>query len=244
MGNEGISPAILYRDAYYVAVHKPSGLLVHRSRLEGRNTRYALQVVRDRIGRRVYPVHRLDRPTSGILIFALTPDSAGKLAKDFADHRVVKTYLAVVRGHTAAEDLIDYPLTKDPAASRNGQPVQPSQTFYQRLATIELPYPVGRYPTCRYSLVKVQPITGRRHQIRRHMHHISHHVIGDTVYGDGRHNRLFREKLGCRRLLLAGVRLSFAHPYTRVETIIKAPLQGRFRSLVRRFGWEACDAAL
>jgi len=236
-----ISPGqlqILYHDEHYVAVDKPAGLLVHRSRLDGHRTRFALQTVRDQIGRKVYPVHRLDRPTSGVLLFALSPESAQKLAQAFAEKRVSKTYLAVVRGYTDEDGIIDSPLTRDANAPQKNQVARPSRTDYRRLATIELPFPVGRYPTCRYSLLAVSPLTGRMHQIRRHMHHISHHLIGDTVYGDGRHNRLFRERLGCRRLLLAAVRLAFIHPYTRVETVIETKPQDQFRAVILRFGWD------
>lgn len=188
---------LLYRDERYVAVDKPCGLLVHRSPLDRHATDFALQRLRDQIGRRVYPVHRLDRPTSGVLLFALDSEAARIAGEAWMDGRATKTYLAVVRGHVPEADVIDYPLVEEPGCA----PV-PAITEYRRLATTELPIPVGRYATARYSLVGAIPRTGRLHQIRKHFHHVSHHVIGDTTHGDGRHNRMLRERLGIERLLL------------------------------------------
>lgn len=184
---------ILYRDDTLVAVNKPAGLLVHRSAIDHHETRYALQIVRDQLGRRVYPVHRLDKPTSGILVFALDQDTARRMTKLFAEGAVEKTYLAVVRGYTDEAGTIDYALEEqldrmtDNKALRD-KPAQPAVTHYRRLGIAELPFAVGRYPTARYSLLRVSPKTGRKHQIRRHMKHIFHPVVGDTSHGDGRHN--------------------------------------------------------
>ncbi len=212
--------------------------MVHRSRLDLKKTCFALQTVRDQIGRKVYPVQRLDRPTSGVLVFGLSPEAAGRLARRFAEKSVNKNYLAVVRGYTDAQGIIDSPLTPDAYIAKKVQEARPARTGYRRLATIELPFPVGRYDTSRYSLIAVRPVTGRMHQIRRHMHHISHHVVGDTMYGDGRHNRFFRDRLNCSLLLLAAVRLGFVHPYTQRQTFIDAQLCAEFGALIRRFGWE------
>lgn len=240
---------ILYRDDWLVAVDKPTGLLVHRSDIDRHETRYAMKLVRDRLGRRVYPVHRLDKPTSGVLVFALDPDTARRMTDRFTVGDVKKTYLAVVRGHTAPDGTIDYPLVEelDPitdSKARRDKPAQPAVTCYQRLAVAELPFPVGRYASCRYSLLEVSPRTGRKHQIRRHMKHIFHPVVGDTTHGDGRHNRFFREHFGCNRLLLSSVGLAFAHPHTGAELTLAAPLDESLRAVLAGLGWDGIYPSL
>ena len=224
----------LYRDEHLIAVHKPSGLLVHRSRLDAHARRFLVQILRDQIGQRVYPVHRLDKPTSGVMVFALAPDVARALTDAFTAQRVHKTYLAVVRGHPPEAGAIDRPLNKyhEPGSER-----RPARTMFRRLATTELPVAVSRYPTSRYALVEAQPLTGRTHQIRRHLNHIAHPVIGDGKHGDYRHNRYFREELGCDRLLLAAVRLELAHPVSGDPLRIGAPPEPSFQAVLDRFGW-------
>jgi tRNA pseudouridine65 synthase len=233
---------VLFRDDYYIAINKPAGLLVHRSRIDKYENRFALQMVRDRIGCRVYPVHRLDKPTSGVLLFALQRDAAASLAALFEKSLVEKTYLAVVRGYTDEQGEIDYPLIEqqdkmtDALADKN-KPAKPAVTGYQRKATFELPIAVGRYQTSRYSLVEAYPLTGRKHQIRRHMKHIFHPIIGDTTYGDGAHNTMFREQFACHRLLLHAKYMAFPHPYLHRTINIAAPLPCDFENLIHQFGW-------
>lgn len=232
---------ILYWDDQLVAVNKPAGLLVHRSPLDPYEERCALQMLRDRVGRHVYPVHRLDKATSGVLLFALTSRTARLLADDFAARRVTKRYLAVVRGMTDGEGMIAHPLADEPARypalSRQGRGAKEAVTSYRRLADAELPFPVGRYPTSRYSLVAAFPETGRRRQLRRHFKHIFHPIIGDTTYGEGRHNRLFREEFGCDRLLLHAYDLSFSHPVTGEPVSLSAQLDAAYSGLIDRLGW-------
>ncbi len=233
---------ILYQDKYLVAINKPSGLLVHRSPIDRHETRFALQMVRDQIGKFVYPLHRLDKPTSGILLFALDSDIAHALSFQLRANRVDKEYIAVVRGYTKEEEIIDYPLKflYDKKADRDSNSIQEpkeAQTLYQRLATIELPYAVSRYPVARYSLVKLLPKTGRKHQLRRHLKHIFHPIVGDTKYGRGEHNILFREKFASHRLLLSATKLSFKHPITQESITLKAPLDGVFQEIIEKFGW-------
>jgi len=240
---------ILYRDDYLIAVNKPSGLLVHRSRIDRQAQHYALQLLRDRIGQRVYPLHRLDKPTSGVLLFALDPDSARRMMPLFSDGRISKHYLAIVRGYTAERDTIDYPLREEldkmtDAGVNPDKPAQTAITRFTRLATVELPIAVGRYTTTRYSLLSVMPQTGRKHQIRRHMKHIFHPVIGDTTHGDGRHNRFFRQQLACRRLLLAAIETVFEHPLTRTQICIRAPLDSEFSTVIDSLGWRASISPL
>jgi tRNA pseudouridine65 synthase len=234
--------AILFRDDHFVAVNKPAGLLLHRSPIDRHETRFALQIVRDMIGRRVYPVHRLDKATSGVLLFALTSQDARSVSEMFRSRDVAKTYVAVVRGYVAAEGTVDHALRERPdrLADRGmalDREAQPAVTRYRCLATVEWPARVSRYATSRYSLVELCPVTGRRHQLRRHMNHIAHPVIGDGRYGDLRHNRFFRSAFGCHRMLLAATAMSFRHPCTHEAIHIRAPLDSEFERLLARFGW-------
>ncbi|MCC7413179.1 MAG: pseudouridylate synthase [Gammaproteobacteria bacterium] len=233
---------ILYQDEHLAAFYKPAGLLVHRSAVDRGARRYALQTARDALGRRVYPLHRLDKPTAGLLLFALDAETARRMTVAFTLGAVRKRYLAVVRGHTERGGVIEHRLAeeRDPttdARARSGARVQSALTGYTRLATCELPIAVGRYPTARYSLLAVTPCSGRRHQIRRHLKHVFHPVIGDTSHGDGRHNRMFRERFDCRRLLLVAIGLGFAHPYSGAPVAIATPPDAGFQATLRALGW-------
>jgi len=186
---------ILYRDDWLIAIHKPAGLLVHRSALDRHETRFALQMLRDQIGRQVFPVHRLDKGTSGVLLFALDREVGRVLNGQFERGEVAKTYLAVVRGHPPEAGEIDHPLVRmadEHAGIVASAAAQPALTRYCRLATVELPYRVDRYPSSRYALLELEPLTGRWHQLRRHLKHIAHPIIGDATHGKGRHT-------GCSR---------------------------------------------
>ena len=224
---------ILYRDADYVAVDKPPGLQVHRSWISEESDVFLLQRLRDQIGQRVFTIHRLDRPTSGVILFALSSEAARKLCGIFENREVEKRYLAIVRGYTDDQGHIDYPLQEEPH-----KPAQEAITDYRTLARVELPIPVGRYNTARYSLVEIKPLTGRSRQIRKHFHHIFHPLIGDTSHGEGRHNRLFREHFNVQRLLLHAWQLRFRHPDSGELVTINAPLPREFEKLCREFGWE------
>jgi tRNA pseudouridine65 synthase len=233
---------LLYRDEQVVAINKPSGLLVHRSPIDRHETRFALQLLRDQLGQRVYPVHRLDKPTSGVLVFALTPEMARELSEQFQNRSLEKRYLAVTRGYTPEEGEIDHPLSDKPdkIADRDRQQPRPPQqaiTRYRRLATVELPVQVDRYPQSRFSLVELKPVTGRKHQLRRHMKHIGHPIIGDAKHGKGTYNRYFAEHLNCNRLLLACTSLTFAHPLDGKSITVQAALDDTFSRLLHRFGW-------
>lgn len=233
---------ILFRDQDIVAINKPSGLLVHRSPIDRSETRFALQMLRDQIGQHVFPVHRLDKPTSGVLLFALSPDVARILSQQFEQQRVSKRYLAVVRGFAPEDGVIDYALKEkwdkleDRRTDRN-KPAQPAVTTYTRLATIELPVYVDRYPQTRYSLLEVFPETGRRHQIRRHLKHIGHPIIGDAKHGKGVHNRFFQQQYQCHRLLLACTDLRIDHPVSGEKLHFTAPLEKSFARILTAFGW-------
>lgn len=230
--------AILYRDEHLVAVHKPSGMLVHRTKLARGETRFALQVLRDQLGQHVYPVHRLDRPTSGILLFALSPDIARKLGELFTAQQVDKRYLAVVRGVGPAQAQLNWSLREeDGQRPKADMPAQPAITEVARLDSVELPVQVDRYPSARYSLMEIRPLTGRRHQIRRHLSRCGYPIIGDAKHGKGVHNRFFRDRLECSRLLLAAVELSFQHPVEDTRLTLSCPLAPDMHRLFERFGW-------
>lgn len=234
---------ILYRDNWLVAVYKPAGMLVHRSKVDPRETRIAVQALRDCLGQRVYPVHRLDKPVAGLLLMALSADAARGMAELFSQGTVHKSYVAVTRGYAPESGTIDYALREEwdaatDALADRAKAAQRAVTDFARLATAELPFPVGRYATARYSLLCVNPQTGRKHQIRRHMKHIFHPLIGDTTHGDGRHNQFFRQHFGCARLLLAATGLSFRHPFTGAAIALQAPLDGELQSLLAALGWK------
>lgn len=231
-GTELAEIPVLYRDEHLVAVHKPAGLLVHRNAHAGREP-FLLQILRDQLGQRLYPVHRLDRPTSGLMIMALSPQAAHVLALQFANQEVSKTYLAMARGFAPSQGLII-----DPLKSESGT-LQEAQTEFTRLATAEIPHPVGPNPTARYSLVQVRPRTGRTHQIRRHFAHIRHPLIGDVLRGDGRQNRFFREHFDLHRLLLASVELSFHHPEDNSRVTLTCPPAKELLDLFDQLGWSA-----
>jgi tRNA pseudouridine65 synthase len=205
---------ILYQDDYLVAVDKPPGLLVHRTGLDAGETQFALQLLRDQLGRPVWPVHRLDKGTSGVLLFALDADTARALSLAFeAPDAVHKTYLAVVRGWPTEAGLIDYPLKRMEDDARPGRDeVQEARTRYRTLESYELPLPYGGFSTTRCALVKLQPLTGRRHQLRRHMKHIAHPIIGDATHGKGALNRAVAGLLGVPRLWLHAGCLELRHP--------------------------------
>lgn len=234
---------VVYRDPWLIAIHKPAGLLVHRSEIDRHETRFAVQILRDQIGQRVWPAHRLDRGTSGVLIFALDPTTAGALGRQFESQSVDKHYVAVVRGHPPEVGRIDHALARklDARAWRDprstAEAAQAAVTDFRRLATVELPIPVDRYPTSRYALLSLTPQTGRQHQIRRHLKHIAHPIIGDATYGKGRHNRMFAERLDSARLLLACTRLGLTHPVSGEPLVIEAPLAPEFEALLSRLGW-------
>jgi tRNA pseudouridine65 synthase len=238
---------ILHIDDQIVVVSKPAGLLVHRSTLDRHETRFLVQSLRDQLGRAVMPVHRLDRPTSGALVLAFEGTACGTLSDAFERGLVRKHYMAIVRGEIPHEGFVDHPLrrlTDDPGERPGAAEIfDAARTRYRRLATTELPHRIDRYPTTRYSLVALEPLTGRRHQLRRHLKHLSHPIIGDTTYGKSTHNRFFEAQFGSRRLLLAATRLCFPHPADGRAMEIVAPLSDDFLRLIDALGWTPAISA-
>ncbi|MGJ8652458.1 MAG: pseudouridine synthase [Opitutaceae bacterium] len=218
---------ILYADDDLVAINKPSGLLVHRTALDKAATTFAVQMLRDQIGTTVYPCHRLDRPTSGVLLFALSSDAARAIQTQFVEKSVKKVYHAIVRGWPEANGNIAYALRSEDAPSKS----QNAITEYTKLAQSEIPLPVGRYAQARFSLMELRPQTGRKHQLRRHLAHIRHPIIGDTRHGDGAQNTFIRDHFDCHRLLLHASELCIQHPTNNEELSITAPIEHTFKRL-------------
>ena len=233
---------IIYQDEYLVAINKPTGLLVHKSMIDRHEIYFAMKMLRDQIGQWVYPIHRLDKPTSGVLLFALDSHTAKLMSEQFAAHTIEKTYIAVGRGYTDESGIIEHALKEkldkivDKKAQEDKEP-QEALTHYRRLATVELNEAVGKYNKTRYSLVELKPTTGRKHQLRRHMKHINHHLLGDTKYGRGEHNKFIREKYAMHRLLLHCSSLIVKHPYTDEGLILEAGIDGTFKMLFDEFDW-------
>jgi tRNA pseudouridine65 synthase len=241
---EIIELEILYQDEYLIAVNKPSGMLVHRSWLDRHETVFVMQTLRDQLGQHVFPLHRLDRPTSGVLLFGLSSQVASMMMPLFAGREMHKTYYAITRGWIKEASVLDYPLTiirdkiADKKATKAPSELQEAVTAYWPMAEATVPITVGRYPEARYGLLKMQPETGRKHQLRRHLHHLSHPIIGDVPYGDGRHNRLFREYFDAHRLMLHAATLAFIHPVTQQSIVIEASVDETWQRVFHHLGWQ------
>ena len=207
---------ILWRDEHLVALYKPAGWLVHRTGLDAGETRFVVQTLRDQIGQRVYPVHRLDKGTCGVLVMALHSDAARALSQAFEHQHTHKRYLALVRGWLpggadSAAIEVNHALRPDDAPP--DAPVQAAHTRFRCLARLELNESVDpRHPTTRAALVEAVPTTGRRHQIRRHLKHLAHPILGDATHGKGPLNRWWAQQLGQTRLWLHAQSLSLPHP--------------------------------
>lgn len=217
---------IVYQDEYLIAINKPHGLLVHRSKIADDATEFALQMLRDQVGRHVNPTHRLDRKTGGVLLFAFDKETEISMQKQFQEGLVDKNYLAIVRGYTPAQLEIDYPLAKE-----NGT-LQDAQTSFVTLQQSEIPLEIGKHPTSRYSLVKANPKTGRMHQLRKHFAHIFHPIIGDRPHGCNKQNRYFKEHLQMNTMMLHALDLTFSHPVTKEKITIKADVQDEFKRMM------------
>lgn len=221
----------LYHDDYLIAINKPPGLLVHRSSIAADATEFALQMVRDKTGKIVHPVHRLDRKTSGVLLFAFDKDTLSKTMKEFAENRVSKKYFAIVRGFAPDHDTIDYALMSESGKS------QEAVTNYSTLARCELDVPFGKHATSRYSLVEAIPKTGRMHQLRKHFAHIFHPIIGDRPHGCNKQNKLFKEKWNMTQMMLHAHELRFRHPWTEEEILISADFHSEFQRINQLMGF-------
>ena len=240
---------ILYQDEHLIAVNKPAGMLVHRSWLDRHETVFVMQTLRDQIGQHVFTVHRLDKPTSGVLLLALSSDVARMLSQQFEQHEMTKIYHAVVRGFVPEDGTVDYALTEEQDKiadkfSQGEKAAQPAVSHYRVLAQREMPVAIGRYDSARYSLVELTPETGRKHQLRRHMTHLRHPIIGDTAHGDLKQNRGMAQHFDCPGLMLHASHLRLNHPVTGEPLSITAPWDNRWQQLIRRFEWLGCVSEL
>lgn len=196
---------ILFENEDLIAVNKPHGLLVHRSRIAADAEEFALQILRDQIGQPVWPVHRLDRKTSGVLLFTKSKAANSIAQQIFQDRKIKKVYLALVRGFMPEKGTIDYPLSNESAPKE-------AVTHYSLLQKFEIDLPLGDFQTSRYSLLKVEPETGRFHQIRKHMTHLFHPILGDRPHGCNKQNRLWKKEFGLTKMLLHAQSLEFEYP--------------------------------
>jgi len=222
---------IVYQDDHIIAINKPHGLLVHRSSIASDAKEFALQLLRDQINRYVSPVHRLDRKTGGLLLFAFEKEVEIALHKQFQEGLVKKKYLAILRGYAPDSQDIDYPLVKE-----NGM-IQEAFTSFITLKRAELDVPLGQHPTSRYSLVEAAPTTGRMHQLRKHFAHIFYPIIGDRKHGCNKQNKFFKEQWDMTTMLLHASELSFTHPVTKVQIDLTAPVQDEFKRVMDLMGW-------
>ncbi|TKB98974.1 pseudouridine synthase [Pedobacter cryophilus] len=213
---------ILYQDENIVAINKPHGLLVHQSSIARDAEEFALQLLRDQIGQNVWPAHRLDRKTGGVLLFSLDQETNKILQGMFRDNEMDKKYLAIVRGYFPDELKIDYPLKKD-----NGV-IQEALTYVKCINKAEVDFQIGTHPTSRYSLIKANPQTGRMHQIRKHLAHVMHPIIGDRPHGCNKQNRYFKNELEMDTMMLHALSLEFKHPYSKKAIKIEASFQLEF----------------
>lgn len=227
-----ITLEIIYQDDYLVAINKPHGLLVHRSPIAADATEFAVQILRDQLGRMVYPVHRLDRKTSGVLLFALNEEMNSKMQVQFSDGKVSKQYHAIVRGFTPDTMEIDYPLKRDDGV------VQEAFTSFITLQKTELDIASGKHATSRYSLIELTPTTGRMHQLRKHMAHVFHPIIGDRPHGCNKQNKFFLEYFQMNSMLLHAKEISFYHPVTAQEILIAADYQSEFKRMLNVLGFQ------
>ncbi len=223
---------IVYQDDHLIAINKPHGLLVHRSSIATDAKEFALQLLRDQVGRHVSPVHRIDRKTGGLLLFAFEKDVEIAMQQQFQNGEVKKKYLAVLRGHAPDSLDIDYPLAKE-----NGT-IQEAFTSFVTLKRAELDVPFGKHATSRYSLVEAAPTTGRMHQLRKHFAHIFYPIIGDRKHGCNKQNKFFLEQWEMTTMLLHASELSFKHPVTRADIVINAGIQEEFIRMYKLMGWE------
>lgn len=229
---------ILFEDEHFVIIDKPAGLLVHRTRQAFGEVENALIQLRDQIGSWVSPVHRLDRATSGILLFAKNEEILPSLQVMFMERQIQKQYLTIVRGIPGEKSgLIDHPLH-----SERSNRLQEAQTRYRVLAESEIPYnSTGRYPTSRYSLLEMDLLTGRTHQIRRHLAHIRHYIIGDKKHGDNKQNIFFEKQFALHNLLLHSWRLSFLHPISKEKIAHTCPPPVHFQRIMQELNWNPKD---
>ncbi len=226
---------ILYKDDFIVAINKPHGLLVHQSKIARDAKEFAIQLLRDQINQKVYPVHRIDRKTSGVLLFALKEDVNIAMQEMFMNREVDKIYHAIVRGYAPEKMTIDYPLKRE-----DGK-IQGAVSNIRRISTVEIDLPFGKHLTSRYSLIEIEPKTGRFHQIRKHLAHIRHPIIADRPHGCNKQNKLFLEKFNLSTMMLHARNLNFKHPVTKEIIELKAKYSSEFERMLSELHFETIE---
>jgi len=223
---------LLFEDDRYLAVSKPAGLLMHKTAIDAHEKENLRDILREvRLGK-LDPVHRLDKPTSGVVVFGKDAEAINACKQQFESRDTVKDYLCVVRGHVDHSGCIGKPLPK----GMEGPP-KVARTSFDALDNCELPYPVSRYSTARFSLLRCTPHTGRYHQIRLHMRHFRHPILGDSQHGDKPQNRAFASYSGASGLWLHAGRFAFSHPEGG-QVNLTAALPDRWKFVADATGWD------
>jgi len=217
---------IVYEDEYIIAINKPAGLLVHRTKLARDAKEFALQLLRDQVGYQVTPIHRLDRKTSGILLFAKQQEFVHPFQLAMQAEDTQKRYIAIVRGFFPEEIIVDHPLINESGKE------QEAVTHFRLLKQTEVPLAFGKFETSRYSLIEAFPKTGRMHQIRKHLNHLRHPIIGDRPHGCNKQNALFLKEFNLSKMLLHAKDLKMKHPFTEEILIIEAQIPEHFEEIM------------
>ena len=225
---------IIFEDDYLIAINKPNKLLVHHSHYS-RNIRETslAQLVRKYLNAKVHPLHRLDRKTSGLILFAKDVESCKTLQEQFFSNEVKKSYTALVRGHVTENLVIDSPIKNDDSGE-----YQEAESHLSPIQTIEYKKGVVPYPTSRYSMVKLSPITGRTHQLRKHMNKVAHPIIGDPKHGNRHHNHAFEEWFGHSNLYLHAHEIAFTHPQTSEKMMFSADFPDFWKRDLNELGFK------
>ncbi|PKR79815.1 pseudouridylate synthase [Brumimicrobium salinarum] len=216
---------VIYEDDFLVVINKPAGLLVHRTKIAKDAKVFAMQKLRDQVGYEVTPIHRLDRKTSGVLLFAKQKDFVAPFQLMLQSIQTQKRYLAIVRGFFPEKIIVNHPLMKE-----NGK-IQEAITQFRLIQKVEIPLASGKFETSRYSLIEAFPQTGRMHQIRKHLNHLRHPIIGDRPHGCNKQNALFLKTFGLTQMLLHSTSISFAHPFYGSHIKISANLPNHFKEI-------------
>lgn len=239
-------PTILFEDEYLVVANKPAGLLVHKSNIDKFETNFLLQQLRDQLNCYLYPVHRLDKATSGVIAFAKSPEVASQLQTALGSLETQKHYLLICRGFLPEAGMVNHPLKpiadfKRERKKPKDRPAQEAVTRYRCLGHAEINVAIDKYPQSRFSLVQASLETGRKHQIRRHFKHLSHPIIGCPKYGKSLYNRYFSEQLGVPGLMLHAWQLQVKHPVTQQSLAVTAPLPERLTRALNGLSLKAPD---
>ena len=217
---------IVFDDMHIIGINKPPNIAVHKSKVVGNQDVFVLQLLRNQVGYKVYPIHRLDSKTSGVLLFAKSSQDVANFQQLFYTKNIKKDYLAIVRGFFPEKQTLDYGLKTE-----DGK-IQEAITSFSLINKYELPIPFGKHSSSRYSLISCAPLTGRTHQIRRHLAHLNHPIIGDRPHGCNKQNKLFKERWDMYSMLLHAKSVSFIHPITNQKMHIEAKVSGEFKRML------------